>query len=290
MDRVLTDELRWALEQFISIAIGVAQVALILLIATVFARLLRGRLRHRLARTLAPENAKRMVENLVAVGIFGVALTLILTLMGVTWTTLLTAVGLSTLVVALGLQGVLQSLVAGGFILFERPYNVGDHIKFSVHDIEGTVEEIAFRTTVIRTDDGTRVVTPNSFIFTQAVANYSPERAILTIVTAHGTGGFAGTDADMRSIVKAALADVPGLTTTPDVMVTSRFADKGLSKRIAREPRVGLWAAHLMRGLADQTTQVRVSWRGRTDQTVREEVVRRLRVLFPQARIGVRRW
>jgi hypothetical protein len=290
MDRVLTDELREALEQFISIAIGMAQVVLILLIATVLARLVRGRLRHRLARTLAPENAKRMVENLVAVGIFGVALTLILTLMGVTWTTLLTAVGLSTLVVALGLQGVLQSLVAGGFILFERPYNVGDYIKFSVHDIEGTVEEIAFRTTVIRTEDGTRVVTPNSFIFTQAVANYSPERAILTIVTAHGTGGFAGPVADMRSIVKAALADVPGLTPMPDVMVTSRFVDKRLPKRFAQEPRVGSRAGNLMRGLTDHTTQVRVSWRGRSDQTVREEVVRRLRDLFPQARIGVRRW
>jgi hypothetical protein len=47
-------------------------------------------------------------------------------------------------------------------------------------------------------------------------------------------------------------------------------------------------AEHPMRGLADQTTQVRVSWR--TDQTVREVVERRLRDLFPQARIGVRRW
>ena len=45
-----------------------------------------------------------------------------------------------------------------------------------------------------------------------------------------------------------------------------------------------------MRGLTDHTTQVRVSWRGRSDQGVREEVVRRLRDLFPQARIGVRRW
>jgi hypothetical protein len=81
-----------------------------------------------------------------------------------------------------------------------------------------------------------------------AVANYSPERAILTIVTDDGTGGFAGTVTDMRSIVKAALADVPGLSPMPDVMVTSRFVDKRLPKRIAQEPRVGSWAEHLMRG------------------------------------------
>jgi hypothetical protein len=123
-----------------------------------------------------------------------------------------------------------------------------------------------------------------------AVANFSPERAILTIVTAHGTGGFAGPVADMRSIVKAALTDVPGLTPMPDVMVTSRFVDKRLPKRFAQEPRVGSRAGHLMRSLTDHTTQVRVSWRGRSDQTIREEVVRRLRNLFPQARIGVRCW
>jgi small-conductance mechanosensitive channel len=191
MDRVLTDDPRRTREQFSSIAIGVAQAVLILLIATVLARPLRGCLRRRLARTLAPEYARRTAQNLVEAGIFGVALPLILNLMGVSviWTTLLAAVGRSTLVVAMGLQDVFQRLVAGGFIHFECSYNVGDHIKFSVHDVEGTVAEIAFRTTVIRTDDGTRVVTPNWFIFTQAVDDYSPERAVLSDVTAPATGG-----------------------------------------------------------------------------------------------------
>src|SRR5215218_5118976 len=162
-------ELRDAMGQFLSIGFHLLEAIFVLFGAALVARALRRLVRRRLAATLAPENAKRIAENIVTLGVYGVAATLLLTFWGVTWTTLLTAVGLSTLVVALGLQGVLQSLVAGIFILFERPFNVGDHVSFSIHGLEGTVEEIALRTTVIRTDDGTRVVAPNSFIFTQAV-------------------------------------------------------------------------------------------------------------------------
>jgi hypothetical protein len=290
MDEILSDDLRRTLGQFISVTISLLQGVAVLLGATLVARMLRGRVRRRLAATLAPENAKRMAENLVAIGVFGVALTIVLSFWGVTWTALLTAIGMSTLIVALGLQSALTSMAAGIFILLERPFNVGDYISFSGHNVEGTVEDIAFRTTVIRSEDGTRIVTPNSFIFTQAVTNHSPDRAILTIVTVHGAGGFDGTTADMGARVKAALADVPEFARAPEVTVTSRFSGKHVPQQIARQPRFGAWTEQLVQGLAEQTTHVQVSWRGRADQTALEEVVRRLKELFPQARIGVRHW
>src|SRR5262245_54473806 len=149
MDGALREDFRHALEQFVSIGFGLLQVVFVFVGAAVAARAMRRTVRRRMAATLAPENAKRIAENGVTLGVYGAAATLLLTLWGVTWTMLLTAVGLSTLVVALGLQGALQSLVAGIFILFERPFNVGDHVSFSIHEVEGTVEEIALRTTVV---------------------------------------------------------------------------------------------------------------------------------------------
>src|SRR5215203_7784 len=106
-------ELRDAMGQFLSIGFHLLEAIFVLFGAALIARALRRLVRRRLAATLAPENAKRIAENIVT----------------------------------LGLQGVLQSLVAGIFILFERPFNVGDHVSFSVHDVEGTVEEISLRTT-----------------------------------------------------------------------------------------------------------------------------------------------
>jgi hypothetical protein len=286
----LREDLRYALEQFLSIGFGLLQALLVLVGAAFAARALRRPVRRRLATTLAPENAKRIVENAVTLGTYGAAATLLLTLWGVTWTTLLTAIGVSTLVVALGLQGVLQSLVAGIFILFERPYNVGDHVAFSRQDVEGTVEEIALRTTVVRAADGTRIVAPNSFIFTQAVLNRSPDRAVLTIVTVHGAGAPDRTVADTRALVAATLAEVPGLTSGCEVAIRSRFGTRPVPRIIARFPRLGARAEQIRQTMIDQATQVRVSWTGLSDQAVREEVLRRLSECFPDARVSVRRW
>jgi small-conductance mechanosensitive channel len=290
MGDTLREDIHNALDQFISIGFGLIEAVIVLLGAAVVVRALRRRVNRRLAATLAPENAKQLAENAVTLGVFGAAVTLLLTLWGVTWSTLLTAVGLSTLVVALGLQGVLQSLVAGVFILFERPFNVGDRVKYSGHDVEGTVEEIALRTTVIRTEDGTRVVTPNSFIFSQAVHNFSPDRAILSIVTVHGAGEPGRTARDTRELVEAALTDVPGLTTRPEVTVRSRLRKPRVPRPIARFRRLGQEAEQLAQTAFDQATQVRVSWSGTDDQAVREEVLKRLRELFPDSRVSLRRW
>jgi hypothetical protein len=290
MDGALREDFRHALEQFISIGFGLLQAVIVFVGAAVVARALRRRVRRRMAATLTPENAKRIAENGVTLGVYGASATLLLTLWGVTWSTLLTAVGVSTLVVALGLQSALQSLVAGIFILFERPFNVGDRVSFSVQGVEGTVEEIALRSTVIRAEDGTRVIAPNSFIFTQAVFNRSPDRAVLTIITVHGAGEVGRTAAETQTLVEAALADVPGFTTPPEVVIKSRFETWQVPRPIDRIPRLGARAGRLRQSAIDQATQVRVSWSGLSDQAVREEVMRRLKELFPDARISIRRW
>jgi len=290
MDGALWEDVRRAVEQFVSIGFGLLQAVAVFVGAAFVARGLRRPIRRRMGATLAPENAKRIVENAVTFSAYAAAATLLLTFWGVTWSTLLTAISVSTLVVALGLQGVLQSLVAGIFILFERPYNLGDHVRFSVHNVEGTVEEIALRTTVIRATDGTRVVAPNSFALTQAVVNYSPDRAVLTIVTVHGAGGAGRTIADLRALVEAALADVPGFTTHYEVAIGSRLAMVHVPNSIARIPRLGSRAEQMTQSVIDQTTQVRVSWAGLSDLAVREEIIRRLKDLFPDSRVGVRRW
>lgn len=286
----LREDFNNAVEQFTSIAFGLIEAVVVLLVAAFVTRALRRRVNRRLAATLAPENAKQLAENAVTLGVFGLAVTLLLTLWGVTWSTLLTAVGLSTLFVALGLQGVLQSLVAGVFILFERPFNVGDRVMYSGHNVDGTVEEIALRTTVIRTEEGTRVVVPNSFIFSQAVLNFSPDRAKLTVITVHGAGERGRTSRETREFVEAALADVPGLTAQPEVTVRRRFRKVPVPRPIARFKRLGPEAEQLSQAAFDQGIQVRVSYSGLSDQAVREEVMRRLRELFPGSRVTYRRW
>lgn len=290
MEEEFRENLRHALGQSITISIGLLEAIVVFLVAALLARVLRRRVRSRLRSALAPENTKRIAENAATFGVYAGAATIVLTLWGATWATLLTAIGLSTLFVALGFQSVLQSVVAGIFILFERPFNVGDRVSFSVHQVGGTVEEIDLRTTVIRAEDGTRIVAPNSFVLTQAVLNFSPDRAVLTIITVYGAGGSGRTTAETRQVTAAALADVPGLNAHLEVTARSRLARLHVPSWLARHTRGGAWAAQVLQTVVDQTTQLRVTWSGVNDQLVRDEVLHRLHKLFPDGRTGVRRW
>jgi mechanosensitive ion channel-like protein len=286
----LGEDIRNAANQFVSIGIGLIEMAIIFVCASIVARVIRRPIRGRLSATLFPENAKRIVENAISFGVYVAAATLLLTFWGVTWTTLLTAIGISTLFVAFGLQGLLQSLVAGILILFERPYNVGDKITYAGEHVEGTVEEIALRTTVVRADDGTRVVAPNSFFLNKAIANHSPDRAVVTIVTVHGAGSPGRTPDASRALAETTLSGVDGFATCPDISIRTRLENRHVPRMIARVPRLGPWSERVLEHARNQGTQIRISWSGFSDPAAQEKVVNLLAVAFPESRVSVRRW
>src|SRR5439155_12868106 len=64
-------------------------------------------------------------------------------------------------------RDILQNFLAGILLLLHEPFRIEDEIK--VDDLEGTVEAIEARATVIRTFDARRIVIPNTDLFTKAV-------------------------------------------------------------------------------------------------------------------------
>ena len=95
--------------------------------------------------------------------------------------------GFGVIGVALGFgaQYLIRDLIAGFFVLVENQYNIGDWV--SVAGIDGSVQEINMRRTVLRDFDGTVHVVPNGEIKT--ASNYSKEwaRVNLNISVAYGT-------------------------------------------------------------------------------------------------------
>ncbi|MBV8791974.1 MAG: mechanosensitive ion channel, partial [Pseudolabrys sp.] len=71
--------------------------------------------------------------------------------------------------VALGFafKDILQNWLAGVFILIRRPFRRGDQIK--VGDIEGTVQAVETRATLVKTYSGRLVIIPNAEIYTKTV-------------------------------------------------------------------------------------------------------------------------
>lgn len=81
--------------------------------------------------------------------------------------------GSSLLVLILGFaaQEATANLVSGVFISLFKPFGIGDRIKLSDKQIDGVVEDISLRHTIIRTFENTRFVVPNSVLNSAVIEN-----------------------------------------------------------------------------------------------------------------------
>ena len=83
---------------------------------------------------------------------------------------------------AFAIQDILKDLVAGFYILMERPFHIGDEINTASY--VGKVEDIQIRATRLRLVSGEQVTIPNSMVFGGVVVNntyYGERRATITV-------------------------------------------------------------------------------------------------------------
>jgi small-conductance mechanosensitive channel len=78
-----------------------------------------------------------------------------------------TSLGIGSVALGFAFKDILQNWLAGVFILIRRPFHRGDQIK--VGDIEGTVQAVETRATLVKTFSGKLVIIPNADIYTQSV-------------------------------------------------------------------------------------------------------------------------
>ena len=96
----------------------------------------------------------------------------VLDLWGIKIGPIIAGLGLFGVAVALGAQDLFKNLISGILVLVERRFQVGDWIYVD-GVIEGTVENIGFRSTVVRRFDKSLATIPNFQFAEQAVINNS---------------------------------------------------------------------------------------------------------------------
>jgi small conductance mechanosensitive channel len=80
---------------------------------------------------------------------------------------LIKVLGIGSVAIGFAFQNILQNFLAGILILIHEPYKLGDYI--TINGLEGVVEDIQTRATVIATTDGHRIIIPNAVLFTSPV-------------------------------------------------------------------------------------------------------------------------
>ena len=106
----------------------------------------------------------------ILVAFIGVAA--VLEIWGIQVGPILAGLGLFGVAVALGAQDLFKNLIAGILIIAERRFNLGDWIRVD-GVVEGTVEQIGFRSTMVRRFDKAPVHVPNTELSDNAVTNFT---------------------------------------------------------------------------------------------------------------------
>lgn len=111
------------------------------------------------------------IENAVKVVLWVILLIIALSNLGVNVSGLLAGLGIMGIIVGFALQDTLGNLAAGIFILFNKPFKVGDWIN--VGGIVGVVEKIGIAACELNSPDNIKITMPNKKIWGDTIQNYT---------------------------------------------------------------------------------------------------------------------
>ncbi|MCJ0741531.1 mechanosensitive ion channel family protein [Pedobacter montanisoli] len=82
---------------------------------------------------------------------------------------LITGLGIGGIAIAMAAKESLENLLGSFLIFMDKPFTVGDVVK--VNGVEGAIEKVGFRSTIIRSTDKTTIVIPNRSMISGALEN-----------------------------------------------------------------------------------------------------------------------
>ena len=137
----------------------------------VAATLLRRAVQRRLRAEEFEHHAAVVAGRFARLAVAGAAIFYALSLLGIQLGPLIGAVGIGGIAVALAAQSMLADLIASVLLQTRRPFRRGDQIASNDH--EGRVEDVNFRTVVLRSYDGQRVFLPAAKVLNGPIVNYT---------------------------------------------------------------------------------------------------------------------
>ncbi|MDH3682333.1 MAG: mechanosensitive ion channel family protein [Acidimicrobiia bacterium] len=125
------------------------------------------------------ETIGSLLRSLSTALVYGAATIMMLEAVGISLIPVIASAGVLSLAIGFGAQSVVEDLLRGLFMLAEDQFGVGDRID--VGSVNGYVERVTLRTTVIRDNNGTLWHVPNSEISRVANENQLSSRASILI-------------------------------------------------------------------------------------------------------------
>jgi small conductance mechanosensitive channel len=262
----------WSDDTFDFVRHQVPRIIAVLIIAFILTRLLKIASRHLsdlstsqgLPSALRAQQLRTLSSVIYSVGVFVimfVAALQILPLLGINMGPLLASAGIAGVAIGFGAQTLVHDFINGFFILVENQYDIGDIIKIA--GVQGRVEFMTLRRTVLRDADGTMHSVPSSQI--TVVSNQTRDWTQLSVLVS------VAYNTDSDKVVKILQEVGEELTSDPAFsdMIVARAEVPGIEKVSGNE------VEYLML----------VKTRPGSQDTVRRELRRRIKAAFEENKI-----
>ena len=175
---------------------------------------------------IAQKSKRKEVINLalkvIYVIVLIITLLLILQKLGFDISALIASLGIGGLAVAFAAKDIIANFFASVMMLFDNSFSQGDWIVCG--DIEGTVVEIGFRKTTVRSFDNALIFVPNSKLASDPVRNWSRRKVGRRIKMLIGIEYGATTDEIKKCVedIKNMLINHPDIAKSEDVAAKKR--------------------------------------------------------------------
>ncbi len=160
------------------IATGPVSALLVLVIGIPLIGVVKRYLRRLLNRTDFDVGLENFMYKISGVALWAIVILTAADELGINVTGIVVGLGFVGLAVAFAAQDTVENMIAGVFIIIDRPFREGERILLpkklgGIYSSWGDVVEIGLRTTSVRSTDGVLLTIPNKLLTNDAVANFS---------------------------------------------------------------------------------------------------------------------
>ena len=156
----------------------------------------------------------------------------VLTVFGVNVKSILAMASIGGIIVGFAMQTLIKDIIYGTLILAEGSIGVGDFVR--INDMDGFIDSVSLRTTVIRNYNGNVYTIPNGEIRTIANMSIVLKRAIVDIRCPYEVSRSRLLDI-ISDEMETAVLEIDGITGKADIMNICAFEPDAMIIRIAVE-------------------------------------------------------
>jgi small-conductance mechanosensitive channel len=181
----------WSIGELTISVRGALGFALMIWASTLIARFVRFTLEEEvLSRAALPRGVPFAISTLVRYAVLLIGFSMAVLAAGFEMSRLALMLGALGVGIGIGLQDIVNNVVSGLILLFERPVQVGDTVELGAN-VRGEVRRIGIRSSTVRTFEGAEVVIPNSKLVSESFVNWTlsdrQRRIEIPVGVAYGT-------------------------------------------------------------------------------------------------------